>query len=296
MLFRSYLIYRYTIMLEWTVCEKCGTILDNSQTICSSCSNPTEKIDMDALSRHFSNTLFVIKTLEVFKDYCPSLKDLKDSSLESIVMDDLFQWFSYLGLDDGKITDNELEFINSLLNTNYSKDDILDLTDIKLENKMPLSFECLKELDSFGLNFDMNGLNSCADLLSCYKILGKFFITVDNELDESVLDKYNKFISYLHNTLDIQKEIRMDEILNSNQDNSKSLPSDDNSEIEESHSLDEYLDELNSLVGLEKVKKDVNSLINLVRIRKIRQDRGIKQPVMSLHLVFQEIQVRVKLL
>jgi SpoVK/Ycf46/Vps4 family AAA+-type ATPase len=50
--------------------------------------------------------------------------------------------------------------------------------------------------------------------------------------------------------------------------------------------LDDYLDELNRLVGLEKVKKDVNSLINLVQIRKLRQDRGIKQPPMSLHLVF----------
>ena len=59
-----------------------------------------------------------------------------------------------------------------------------------------------------------------------------------------------------------------------------------NKESEESHSLDEYLNELNRLVGLEKVKKDVNSLINLVQIRKIRQERGIKQPPMSLHLVF----------
>ena len=33
---------------------------------------------------------------------------------------------------------------------------------------------------------------------------------------------------------------------------------------EETHSLDEYLEELNKLIGLKKVKKDVNSLINLV--------------------------------
>lgn len=37
---------------------------------------------------------------------------------------------------------------------------------------------------------------------------------------------------------------------------------------------------------MKKLKKDVNSLINLVQIRKLRQDRGIKQPSMSLHLVF----------
>ena len=57
-------------------------------------------------------------------------------------------------------------------------------------------------------------------------------------------------------------------------------------ESEEKHSLEEYLEELNKLIGLKKVKKDVNSLINLVQIRKLRDERGIKQPPMSLHLVF----------
>lgn len=276
-------------MLEWTICEKCGKILDNSQELCNSCDSPVGKIDMDYFTQYFSNTLFLVKTLEVFKDYCPSLKDLNNASIESIVIDDMFQWFSYLGLGDGEITDNELEFINSLLNTNYSKEDILSLSDIKLDNNIPLSFKCLKELDSFGLNLDMNGLNSCAELLSCYKLFGMFFITVDNKLDDDVLSRYTKHISYLQNSLDIQNEVKMSEIFTGRQEESNCPDVSDenlNDEQDESHSLDEYLEELNKLVGLEKVKKDVNSLINLVRVRKIRQDRGIKQPAMSLHLVF----------
>lgn len=276
-------------MLEWTICENCGTILDNSKEICNSCNTPVGKINMDYFTQYFSNTLFLVKTLEVFRDYCPSLNDLSDASLESIVIDDMFQWFSYLGLGDGEITDNELEFINSLLNTSYSKEDILTLTDIKVENNIPLSFKCLKELDSFGLNLDMNGLNSCAELLGCYKLFGKFFITVDNELNEEVLEKYSSHISFLQNSLNIQNEVKMSEILNGAPEESDSPNISDESstdEAEETHSLEEYLEELDKLVGLEKVKKDVNSLINLVRVRKIREDRGIKQPAMSLHLVF----------
>ena len=275
-------------MLEWTICEKCGKILDNSQEICSSCNTPVGKVDMNYLSQQFSNILFLVKTLEVFKDYCPSIKDLSNASLESIVIDDMFQWFSYLGLGDGEITDNELEFINSLLNTNYSKEDILGLSDIKLDKSIPLSFKCLKELDSFGLNLDMNGLDSCSELLACYKLFGTFFITVDNKLDENVLSKYTEHINYLQDRLNIQKEIKMSEILSNSQE-SGSLDTQNETlteNEEESYSLEEYLEELNKLVGLEKVKKDVNSLINLVRIRKIRKDRGIKQPAMSLHLVF----------
>ncbi len=51
-------------------------------------------------------------------------------------------------------------------------------------------------------------------------------------------------------------------------------------------SLEELLAELDSLCGLDKVKKDVKSLINLVKVRKLRQEAGLPVPPMSLHLVF----------
>jgi AAA+ superfamily predicted ATPase len=50
--------------------------------------------------------------------------------------------------------------------------------------------------------------------------------------------------------------------------------------------LEEAMAELNELVGLEAVKKDVESLVNLVKVREMRKERGLKCPDMSLHLVF----------
>lgn len=50
--------------------------------------------------------------------------------------------------------------------------------------------------------------------------------------------------------------------------------------------LEELMAELDSLCGLEKVKKDVRSLVNLVKIRKLREEQGLPTPAMSLHLVF----------
>lgn len=58
---------------------------------------------------------------------------------------------------------------------------------------------------------------------------------------------------------------------------------DNNSDDE---SLQDLLSQLNDLVGLENVKRDVTSLINLLQIRQIRKERGMKQPPISLHLVF----------
>lgn len=51
-------------------------------------------------------------------------------------------------------------------------------------------------------------------------------------------------------------------------------------------SLPELLEELNSLIGLADVKSEVNSLINLVKMRKRREQMGLRSAPMSLHLVF----------
>ena len=50
--------------------------------------------------------------------------------------------------------------------------------------------------------------------------------------------------------------------------------------------LDELLAELDSLVGLDKIKQNVRSLINLAKVRKLREEQGLPTPNMSLHLVF----------
>ncbi len=51
-------------------------------------------------------------------------------------------------------------------------------------------------------------------------------------------------------------------------------------------SLEEAVAELDALVGLEEVKRDVDSLVNLVKVRNLRKERGLKCPDMSFHLVF----------
>ncbi|SNU04868.1 ATPase family associated with various cellular activities (AAA) [Lachnospiraceae bacterium] len=59
-----------------------------------------------------------------------------------------------------------------------------------------------------------------------------------------------------------------------------------NRTVNDTEELDALLQELNSLIGLSSVKKSLNNLINLVKIRKLREEMGLKTPDMSLHLVF----------
>ena len=50
--------------------------------------------------------------------------------------------------------------------------------------------------------------------------------------------------------------------------------------------FDELMEQLEDLVGLEEVKKDVKNLMNLVKVRKLRQENDLPVPPMSLHMVF----------
>ncbi|GHV89343.1 hypothetical protein AGMMS50267_17030 [Spirochaetia bacterium] len=60
-----------------------------------------------------------------------------------------------------------------------------------------------------------------------------------------------------------------------------------NTETEDNvKSLDEYIMELNELIGLKRVKDEVNTIINLLKVKKLRESKGLKQASMSLHLVF----------
>lgn len=50
--------------------------------------------------------------------------------------------------------------------------------------------------------------------------------------------------------------------------------------------FDELMAQLDSLVGLDDVKKDIKNLMNLVKVRRLRKENGLPIPPMSLHMVF----------
>ena len=50
--------------------------------------------------------------------------------------------------------------------------------------------------------------------------------------------------------------------------------------------LDELMAELDALVGLEQVKKDIKSMMNLVKVRQLRKEADLPVPPLSLHMVF----------
>ena len=62
--------------------------------------------------------------------------------------------------------------------------------------------------------------------------------------------------------------------------------SEEKKEEAEKPDFDTLMAELEDLVGLEEVKKDVKNLMNLVKVRKLREQHELPVPPMSLHMVF----------
>lgn len=50
--------------------------------------------------------------------------------------------------------------------------------------------------------------------------------------------------------------------------------------------LEELLEGLDALVGLEKIKQNVKSLINFVKVRKLREENELPNPPVTLHMLF----------
>jgi stage V sporulation protein K len=49
---------------------------------------------------------------------------------------------------------------------------------------------------------------------------------------------------------------------------------------------DDLLNQLNSLIGLDAVKKDAAELVNFLKVQQLRKSKGLPTPPISLHLVF----------
>lgn len=199
---------------------------------------------------------------------------------------------AYLANVDGKPTNLDAQFINDLLGFTYKGTDLADM--YRRDPRMKEAEDTPSLFMRIVVNSD-NGLldrevpheqPACLTVHQLYGLIGREFIAYDKEVSEAEVEALTKILDtmqryYEQNDKDwqrMQAEADAEKKASSKEDKAAGE--------EEIGTLEELLAELNSLIGLEKVKQDVNSLINLVRIMKLREERGMKQVPVSLHLVF----------
>lgn len=241
-------------------------------------------------------------------------------SMREMIRFDLLQFLAYLTNANGKPLSAEISFIQQYLNMYFSTNKLItfkyERTAAKeFATKVPRSFTYFANADLSGKSaYTTKGWSKSRFLLNIYERLGQEFIACDARTNEDELARLTDYCLVIEKFLRKHKlyepgqrppvrpvsgnaaSVKNNESAKNNASGSKSSV---NAELEAMKGklnkeeipegelkLDDLMNELNELTGLEGVKKDIKSLINLLKVKKLREERDMKQPSVSLHMVF----------
>ncbi len=209
-------------------------------------------------------------------------------ALPKLFLDDLLHFCLYICATDGRVSHAEARLLGQIFNIKKSPEqwekEIEDagIFSVEFETTIPLSFHCLTVHETQHPPNDKS-MSLYDALVIIYRRTAKHFLACGEagEEEEKVVNAYLSNITTLKSG--------SNSLSNGSESKSRLVKKGSASgEVSDAvtHNLDSLVGELNSLVGLESVKKDVSSLIKLVQFRILREDMGLAVPEMSLHLVF----------
>lgn len=130
-----------------------------------------------------------------------------------------------------------------------------------------------------------NSLNGFKDMYNDFYGPSEDYATSVRRKEQNVRDKVRQLSSENKAELSIETEVEtMEESANKPVAVAMKTPGDEPEEPKEPEKSG--MEELNELIGLKTVKHDVEELIGLAKVRKMREEKGMKAVPVSLHLVF----------
>lgn len=171
------------------------------------------------------------------------------------------------------------------------------LDEAERENGIPRSLQYLTQVKS-----DSSDLKIEEQLVSFFMILGRSYLFSRFDQRDIDKEKFTSSIKAMQEYLVSQAPAKVDPQKKTVQTiakgsaaktgpkpvEKKETDSEEDSEVmpEPEESLEELLDQLHSLIGLDGVKKEVDQIINLIKVQKKGEEFGEKHVPLSLHLVF----------
>ena len=204
------------------------------------------------------------------------IKDRLNTTFRENLRYEFLEFLVYLSDGDGYVDEKEIAFINSTLGYRMTEGQIRSimfydkLHDDSYTKNVPFALKCFVLCDAGRkLNDDKKRANN---LVNTFRALGQEFVACNDVTSEQEVKLLTDYLSVMEKFL---KDYGL-------YDSKLAVKT----KKAEKRSVDEVLEELNQLVGLDGVKQEVNSLVNLLRIQKLREEKGMKQPNVSKHLVF----------
>lgn len=211
---------------------------------------------------------------------------------------DLLQFLAYLSSSDHTELALQIQFIREYLNQHFTTDRFrsfkYERTTGDFAANPPRSLTYFVQGDLARIKLNPGTVYRSRDYVRMFKLMGQEFIACNNKTDDDevarltsyclMLDKYLKSLNLYaadpSPLLDKYNALPQSDKTGSRSAGTAQKPN------EPVKDIDTLLEELNSMTGLESVKKDITNLVNLLRIKKLREKNGMKQPSISLHLVF----------
>ena len=213
---------------------------------------------------------------------------------------DLLQFLAYLSSSDQAELTLEIKFIREYLNQHFTTDRFrtfkYERTSGDFPSAPPRSLTYFVQGDLARLKVNPNTVFRSRDYVRMFKLMGQEFIACNSTTDDKEIARLTGYCLMLDKYLKSMNLYAIDSspLLDKYNALPKTASADVNSGIsggkaeknEPVKDVDSLLEELNSMTGLESVKKDITNLVNLLKIKKLREANGMKQPSVSLHLVF----------
>lgn len=206
---------------------------------------------------------------------------LKKTLAENLKFE-ILKYVIYMSALDGVFMDDELKFLDEVLGFKMSRVQIVSfkyenhLNTTDFEKEIPFVFKCfvLADVGKKIKNSIYEGKRAKI-LIQLYREMGCTYISYNNIVGEAEVECMTKYCNMLNSYIG-------EFGLSRNEYDTKQVSTYENEEVD----VTVLLEEINSLIGLHQVKQDINSIVNLLKIQKIREERGMKGPSVSKHMVF----------
>ena len=204
---------------------------------------------------------------------------IEGPAVERPLTSEIKRFVGYILASNGKISDGEAEFLGDVLDRQITSEELANY--VTAENVYSREFaETIPPV--FKRNIHNGEASKC--YLEVFLAVGKDAIVSDKQAEQAEVDALT---SYINRLLDFFKEengIESDPIEEVSSADFEGKIVDGTPE--DAATLEELLAELDGLIGLQSVKRNVHSLLHLQSIQMEREARGLPRIPMSNHLVF----------
>ena len=243
-----------------------------------------------------SNLNFLFNEAGKIREILKGIEPLqKDRVFRETVIDDIIILSALCNVDDVSMSDEEQVFLSLvLMPLNPENSDTVpeQVREIYSFNSFPLHFRDLLG----GYWDDISRYISSRNIVKGEKSLKSldFLRNYDRENGTGYSDRlasalylYSQCLMKADGTVKREEEERLREIhflINARDDAVPEAVPDVSGEKEET--LEEVMEQINKLVGMEKIKEQVATLVNLIKVEKERKARNLPATPVSLHSVF----------